>query len=601
MSHNSANSRRDRVAQSTPERASPEVNLVAPVPAAPPLDHSAPHADDLSSVTPRAEQSAMLVLCSAAAVLLLASLGQTIVTTAMPVIAADLGGLDHITWIITAYLLASTISAPIFGKLGDLFGRKIVMQGGILIFLAGSVLGGIAPDMTTLVIARGVQGLGGGGLIVAAMAVVADVVPARDRGKAQGLMGGVFGVSTVVGPLLGGFLVDQFSWHTIFFVNLPVGAAAMAVLAVALNRKPRAPGAARPSVDYLGAALLATVLGTIVLIANLGGSTLAWSDPALLGLMALLAIALVGFVMVERRAAEPILPMDLFRNNAFLTVNATGLLVGTAMFGAIAFVPLYLQMVRGISPAQSGMFLVPMMGGLILTSMGAGRLMARTGHYKWYPVISTAILAVGMALLSTLTPTTPLPLVVVYMVTVGIGIGPVMSIGVVAIQNALPVRLLGVGTASANMFRLIGGATGTSAFGAIFGSALAVNLGGDLARSLGAEDGVRSLSAEAIAALEPAQQAQVLQGFSDALSPIFVTGAGLAVLAFLASSLLRELPLATELPGGAAEPEGDAEPAPIQSAPVTRAARTSDRMSDRAPATHGGGGMPLSAASAPQR
>lgn len=565
-----------------------EVNHVAPVPPAPKAPSG--RGADLATVTPRAEQSAMVVLSAAAAVLLLASLGQTIVTTAMPVIAADLGGLDHITWIITAYLLASTISAPIFGKLGDLFGRKIVMQGGILVFLTGSVLGGIAPDMTTLVIARGVQGLGGGGLIVAAMAVVADVVPARDRGKAQGLMGGVFGVSTVVGPLLGGFLVDQFSWHTIFFVNLPVGAAAMTVLGIALSRKPRDPGAARPSVDYLGAALLATVLGTIVLIANLGGSTLAWGDPALLGLFALLAGALVSFVLVERRAPEPILPMDLFRNNAFLTVNTTGLLVGTAMFGAIAFVPLYLQMVRGISPAQSGMFLVPMMGGLILTSMGAGRLMARTGHYKWYPVISTAILACGMALLSTLTPTTPLALVVVYMVTVGIGIGPVMSIGVVAIQNALPVRLLGVGTASANMFRLIGGATGTSAFGAIFGSALAVNLGGDLARALGAEDGVRSLSAAAIAALEPAQQTLVLQGFADALSPIFLTGAGLAALACLASSLLRELPLATELPGRSApEATPTAEPAVTRTAP------------SRASAPQGGGGMALPAASAPHR
>lgn len=488
-------------------------------------------------------RSARVIISAVCAVLLMASLGQTIVSTAMPIIAADLGGLDHITWLITAYLLASTVSAPIFGKLGDLYGRKIVMQGGILIFLVGSLIGGLAQSMGVLVVGRAVQGLGGGGLIVVAMAVIADVLPARERGKAQGLMGSMFGISTVVGPLIGGFLVEQFTWHWIFFFNLPIGVLAYAILTLALERPAEQK---RHSIDYLGAVLLAGVLSCVVLIANVGGSTLAWGSVEVILLLALCVSMVMAFIVVERRAAEPVLPLSLFSNNTFLVANSVGVLVGSAMFGSITFLPLFLQVVKGVSPTNSGMFLVAMMVGLLGGSIGAGKRMSDTGRYKLLPVLSTGLLALSMLALSTVSPTTPLWHIAGFMVLVGLGIGPVMSIGVAAIQNAIPGSMMGVGTASVNMFRLIGGSVGTSAFGAIFAAGLTQNLSGLLPS--GEEVGLRSINAEMLAALPPGTRDAVLSGFSNALSPIFLVAAGLSVLACGLSMLLREHPLSSGRP-----------------------------------------------------
>ncbi|QDC08899.1 MFS transporter [Oceanicola sp. D3] len=477
-----------------------------------------------------------LVLVAVAATLLFASLGQTIVTTAMPTMVAELGGVDHITWIITAFLLASTIGAPISGKLGDLFGRKIVIQGGILVFVLGAAICGFAQSMEMLIAGRAVQGLGGGGLIVVSMAVVADVLPPRERGKAQGLLGAVFGVSTVIGPLIGGFLVEALSWHWIFFVNFPVGLLAFVVLGFALETPVRE---SRAKLDFAGAGLLATVLSVAVLGSNLGGTVLPWDSPAFLGLVALGVAAGAGFVIAERRAEEPILPLGLFRNNTFLVVNAVGFMVGVAMFGTITFIPLYLQVVQGVSPAVSGLFLTPMMAGLIASSTAAGQIMGRTGRYKIMPTLSTGLLAAAMLSLSTLSEGSPLWLVAVSMVCVGLGLGPVFSIGVAAIQNAVPRHMLGVGTASANMFRLIGGSIGTAAFGALFGSGLATNLGG----ALPDDASLSSISAATLAALPPEAQQEVTHGFSMALHPIFWTAAGVAVIACLVSLALRELPL----------------------------------------------------------
>ncbi|MGR3793909.1 MDR family MFS transporter [Vannielia sp. SX4] len=478
-----------------------------------------------------------LVLVAVAATLLFASLGQTIVTTAMPIMVAELGGVDHITWVITAFLLASTIGAPVSGKLGDLFGRKVVIQGGILVFVLGSAICGFAQSMEMLIAGRAVQGLGGGGLIVVSMAVVADVLPPRERGKAQGLLGAVFGVSTVIGPLIGGFLVQAFSWHWIFFVNFPVGLLAFVVLGFALETPPRS---SKAKLDFLGAGLLATVLSVAVLGSNLGGTVLPWGSAAFLGLVALGLAAAAGFVLAERRAEEPILPLGLFRNNTFLVVNTVGFMVGVAMFGTITFIPLYLQVVQGVSPAVSGLFLTPMMAGLIASSTGAGQIMARTGRYKIMPTLSTALLALAMLSLSTLSEGSPLWLVAVSMIFVGLGLGPVFSIGVAAIQNAVPRHMLGVGTASANMFRLIGGSVGTAAFGALFGTGLAQNLAGTLPEGTS----LRSMSATTIATLSPEAQAHVQHGFSLALHPIFWIGAAVALLACVTSMRLRELPLA---------------------------------------------------------
>lgn len=479
-----------------------------------------------------------IAIAAVAVTLLFASLGQTIVTTAMPVITADLGGLDHITWIITAYLLASTIGAPVSGKLGDLFGRKAVIQGGILVFLLGATISGTAQSMGMLIAGRAVQGFGGGGLIVVSMAAVADVLPPRERGRAQGLLGAVFGVSTVIGPLLGGFIVEALNWHWIFFVNFPLGLLALVALHLALETPE--PGARKP-LDIAGAGLLATILSVAVLVSNLGGTQLPWDGAAFWGLIALGLGALAGFVVAERRAQEPILPLALFRDNTFLVVNSVGFMVGIAMFGTIAFLPLYLQVVQGISPAVSGLFLTPMMAGLIASSTGAGQIMARTGRYKWLPVWSTALLALAMLGLSTLSPGSSLWFIVVAMVAVGLGLGPVFSIGVAAIQNAVPQGMLGVGTASANMFRLIGGSIGTAAFGALFGLGLTRQVGAALPD--GTAGGVGAVSADAVQALPPELRTAVLTGFSDALHPIFLAAAGVALLASLISLRLREMPL----------------------------------------------------------
>ena len=484
-----------------------------------------------------------LILGAVAVTLLFASLGQTIVTTALPTMVADLGGLDHITWVVTAYLLASTIGAPLSGKLGDLYGRKRVMQTQILIFMAGSVIAGLAGSMGVLVAARAIQGFGAGGLIVVSMAVVADVLPPRERGRAQALLGAAFGVSTVVGPLVGGFLVEAASWHWIFFVNLPIGVVAFVVLGIVLERT-ATEGEKR--IDALGAALLATILATLVMISNLGGSVFPWASAQILGLIALALGATMAFVAVERRAAEPILPMSLFRSNAFLVMNGVGLMVGCAMFGTITFVPLFLQIAKGVSPATSGLFLVPMMGGLILSSALAGRTMDRTGRYKWLPIASTAVLAGALASLSTLSGDTPLWAVATALVGVGIGLGPVFSVGVAAIQNAVPVSMLGVGTASANMFRLIGGAIGTAAFGGLFSAGLAQNLAGQMPEGSGT--GMGSVSAAAVARMPAEVQTRVIAGVSDALHPIFWAAAAIAVIACLVATRLHEQPIASTVP-----------------------------------------------------
>jgi EmrB/QacA subfamily drug resistance transporter len=488
-----------------------------------------------------------LIIGAVAVVLLLASLGQTIVSTALPTIVGELGGLDHLTWVVTAYLLSSTVVAPIYGKLGDLYGRKIVLHLAISIFLVGSVVAGLAGDMLTLIIARVVQGLGGGGLMVVAMTVVADVVAPRDRGKIQGIFGGVFGISTIVGPLLGGFFVENLSWHWIFFVNLPLGLLALGVIAVVFRLKPKR---VAHKVDYMGAVLLTGALSALVLFTSLGGATLPWGSPTIIALIVLTIAFLVGFVFVESRAAEPILPLSLFRDNTFLVTNSVGFIVGLAMFGSITFLPLYLQTVQGISPTASGLSLLPMMLGLVGTSILSGQVLSRTGRYKILPILATAMLTGGMLLLSTLSIDTDPLLVALYMFVVGVGIGPVMSVGVTATQNAVPRAMLGVATAGATMFRQIGGSIGVSVFGVIFSAGLAARLGNLLPTG----SSHSAFSSAALAALSEALRQQVLVAFTEALHPVFITAATLSVLAFGLTFLLNEIPLATSL---RKEPEAD--------------------------------------------
>jgi EmrB/QacA subfamily drug resistance transporter len=472
-------------------------------------------------------------------VMLLASLDQTIVSTALPTIVGEFGGLAHLSWIVTAYLLATTVVTPLYGKLGDLFGRKAVLQSAIVLFLVGSALCGLSRSMGELIAFRALQGIGGGGLMVTIMAIVGDLFSPRERGRYQGLFGGVFGVATVLGPLIGGFFVEQLSWRWIFYVNLPLGLAAFAVIgwALAAPAKRR-----RPAIDVAGAALLAVTLTALIVLTSFGGNAVAWSSPPALGLFAVTAAALAGFIAVERQAAEPLLPLYLFANRAFAVACAVGFIVGLALFGSLTFMPMYLQVVKGISPTEAGMTLTPMMGGVLVSSITSGRLISRFGRYRPYPIAGTAIMTLGLGLLATLGRETPVAASVVYMVVLGLGVGLVMQVLVLAAQNAVDYRNLGVATSGATLFRSIGGSIGVSLFGAIFAASLSAGLAATLPAGTSL---LAATSPAAIAALAPAARSAYLQAFTAALHPVFLYATAVGVLGFALTWLLREVPLRT--------------------------------------------------------
>jgi EmrB/QacA subfamily drug resistance transporter len=393
--------------------------------------------------------------------MLLASLDQTIVSTALPTIVADLGGASHLSCVVTAYMLASTVTTQLWGKLGDLFGRKVLFLVAIAVFLVGSVLCGTAQDMVQLVVCRAVQGIGGGGLLVLSQAVIGDVVSPRERGKYQGAFGAVFGVSSVAGPLLGGFFVDNLSWRWVFYVNVPVGLVALVVLAAVL---PRTTVVGRPSIDVAGITLLGAAATCIVLVTSFAGSVWAWTSPQALGLIAAFVVSTVGFVAAERRAREPVLPLRLFSQRVFAMASVIGFVVGFAMFGAITYLPLFLQRVQGVSPTESGLRLLPLMAGLLLTSMGSGVVISRTGRYKLFPILGCAGFTLGLYLLSRMDATTGTVESSLYMFVLGVGLGMVMQVLVLAVQNAVDYRDLGTATSGATFFRTIGSAIGVAAF-----------------------------------------------------------------------------------------------------------------------------------------
>src|SRR5215207_6964892 len=416
-----------------------------------------------------------IVLGALMLVMLLASLDQTIVSTALPTIVGDLGGLEHISWVVTAYLLAITVVTPLYGKLGDLYGRKVVLQAALALFLAGSALCGLAQGMTELIAFRAIQGLGGGGLMVSAQAAIGDVVPPRERGRYSGLFGAVFGVSSIAGPLIGGFLTTHLSWRWIFYVNLPLGIAALAVLAVTL---PSVSERRSHRIDYAGTALLAVGLSGIILLTSLGGNTYDWASPEIV-LMGVVGVGcLVALTFVERHAAEPILPPMLFRNRVFIVTSAVAMVVGFALFGALTYLPLFQQIVRGLSPTASGLQLLPVMGGLLVSSIVSGQIITRTGRYKAWPIAGTAIATLGMWMLSSLDETTSTGVAAFHMLVLGLGLGMVMQVLVLAVQNAVPYDMLGVATSGSTLFRSIGGSLGTAVLGAIFSGRLAAELAG---------------------------------------------------------------------------------------------------------------------------
>ena len=486
----------------------------------------------------------------------LAALDQTIVATALPRMAADLQGVGHLSWVVSAYLLTSTAVTPIYGKLSDLYGRKLMLQIAISLFVLTSLLCGLANDMVQLILFRALQGLGGGGLLAMAHATIADVISPRERGRYQGYIASVFAAASVAGPVLGGLFVDHLTWRWVFWINLPIGIGALIASQVTLRRL--AAKRLRHKIDYLGAILIVSSVCCVLLITTMGGEEVPWNSLTIKAL-AVAAVALfIGCIFQERHASEPILPPRLFHNRVFVVANAANLLMSLCMLGGIVFMPLFLQLVYSMQADASGLMLIPLTGGTVIGAISSGQMVARTGRYKIFPLTGLAIGTVGLLLLVTVTATTPLPLVCLYLAVNGLGIGLIMPALLVAVQNSLDVRDLGSGTASITFFRSMGGSFGVALFGAV----LLGRLNGLIARIPGgavlgdqASTDLLHAGPDAIASVPAALRPAVTSAIAEAFHDVFLMSAALSLCAFIVLLFLKELPLRTSpgTPGNAAK------------------------------------------------
>jgi EmrB/QacA subfamily drug resistance transporter len=488
----------------------------------------------------------LIVLCGVMAGMLLFALDQGIVGTALPRIVSELGGLNQLSWVVTAYLLTSTASTPLWGKISDLYGRRLIFQVAIVIFLIGSALSGLSQNMPQLILFRALQGVGGGGLFAIALSIIGDVIPPRERGRYQGYFGAVFGVSSVAGPLLGGWLTDGPGWRWIFYINIPVGLAALVVTSMALKM----PVVRRQhQIDYLGAAAIVGAVTCLLLYLDWRGNEYGWTEAGSLLLLAGTLFLTAAFVFVERRASEPIIPLRLFRNQVFSVGNAFAFLAGIAMFGTIIFLPVYLQAVKGFSPTQSGLALLPAIIGIFSTSITSGQLITRTGRYKIFPVIGAVVMTGAMVLLSRLDVDTPFWQVAFFEYLFGAGLGFTMQTIVTAVQNSVEYRDMGAATSSTTFFRQMGGSVGAAVFGAVLSSRLAHYLAEQLARA-GINPGaggppIEANDVQGIQHLAEPVKSIVLGAFTNALDDVFLVGVPFLVIAFLVALALKEMPLRT--------------------------------------------------------
>jgi EmrB/QacA subfamily drug resistance transporter len=497
----------------------------------------------------------LIVLPGLLLALILAMLDQLVVSTALPRIVGDLGGLNHLSWVVTAYVLASTITTPLYGKLGDLYGRKRLLITAVVIFLVGSALSGQAHTMDQLIAFRALQGLGAGGLMVGAMATIGDMVSPRERGQYMGYMMAAMMIAMIAGPLVGGYITDTLSWRWIFYINMPIGGAALAYIIATLHL-PR--NRVAHKIDYLGAAILAVGATAIVLVTTWGGSQYAWGSGMIISLSVLAVVALGSFIWVESRAVEPILPMHVFKNRNFSISSSMSFLLGLAMFGAMTFLPLYQQTVQHASPTVSGLMLIPMMLGSTITSLIAGQLTVRTGKYKALPIIGGGIMTVAMLLLTNLGPNTSRVTTMAYFVVFGIGMGFLMQITTLIAQNSVDPRDMGVASSSRSFFQQIGGSIGVSIFGVVFyrglHSALAAKYPGLPASTIGSQ-----INPAAVAHYPLPQREAIYYVISQGIEKVFIWAAPAAALVFLLGWLIREIPLRgrADTPGSApaVEPE----------------------------------------------